>query len=257
MNRYPAVVATIVSDYMERVKLQLRLAPVREQNEFLAEIESHVYEAYQASERTQGGDEVARILAVLRNLGEPAEVVSDRLPGAMARSGAKRNLPLYILGGILIALFGMPLGLGGLGVLVGILAAIGGVLVAFYAAAGSFLLVGGVFALLGLIRALFPRLLDGLIMLDVVRIDAPTAEFLNHFSTFGQGLLMMLFGAFWLACGFGMVRIGKYLFRGLRFLVVLLFDRMRRLTRGARAKLRPETRDVPPVAAGDRLKTAL
>ncbi len=47
MNSYPEVVATIVNDYLDRVKSQLRLAPVREQSEFLAEIESHLYEAYQ------------------------------------------------------------------------------------------------------------------------------------------------------------------------------------------------------------------
>ena len=47
MSNYPDVVAKIVSDYLERVKSQLRLVPVREQNEFLREIESHVYEAYQ------------------------------------------------------------------------------------------------------------------------------------------------------------------------------------------------------------------
>src|SRR5271167_172680 len=103
MSNYPDVVAKIVSDYLERVKSQLRLVPVREQSEFLREIESHVYEAYQ---QTPGEDDVARILAVLRNLGEPAQVVSDRLPGAMLRSGAKRKIPLYIIGGILIALFG-------------------------------------------------------------------------------------------------------------------------------------------------------
>ena len=112
------------------MKSQLGLVPIREQNEFLREIESHLYEAYQ---QTPGDDDVARILAVLRNLGEPAEVVSDRLPGTMVRSGTKRNLPLYVVGGILIALFGIPLGFGGLGVLVGILGGLAGMLVAFYA----------------------------------------------------------------------------------------------------------------------------
>ena len=130
MNNYPEVVAKIANNYLERVKSQLRLVPIREQNEFLREIESHLYEAYQ---QTPGDDDVARILAVLRNLGEPAEVVSDRLPGTMVRSGTKRNLPLYVVGGILIALFGIPLGFGGLGVLVGILGGLAGMLVAFYA----------------------------------------------------------------------------------------------------------------------------
>src|ERR1035441_2891775 len=87
MNNYPEVVAKIVSDYLERVKSQLRLVPAHEQGEFLREIESHLYEAYQ---QTPGEDDVARILAVLRKFGEPAEVVSDRLPGAMVRSGTRQ-----------------------------------------------------------------------------------------------------------------------------------------------------------------------
>src|SRR5580704_4934651 len=134
MNEYPTVVAAIANDYLERVRSRLRLVPAREQEEFLLELRSHLYEAYR---QTPGEDDVARILTVLRNLGEPAEVVSDRLPGAMVRSGAKRNLPLYIIGGILIALFGIPLGFGGVGVLVGLLAAVAGVLVAYFAVAGS------------------------------------------------------------------------------------------------------------------------
>jgi uncharacterized membrane protein len=105
MNDYPEVVAKIANDYLERVKSQLRLVPTREQDEFLREIQSHLYEAYR---QTEGEDDVARILAVLRNLGEPAEVVSDRLSSAMVRSGSKRNLPLYVLAGIVIALFGLP-----------------------------------------------------------------------------------------------------------------------------------------------------
>src|SRR5260370_26673188 len=114
MNNYPVVVGKIADDYLQRVKSQLRPVPPREQEDFLREIQSHVYEAYQ---QTPGDDDVVRILVVLRKLGEPAEVVSDRLPAAMVRSGTKRSLPLYVVGGILIALFGIPLGFGGVGVL--------------------------------------------------------------------------------------------------------------------------------------------
>jgi len=64
---------------------------------------------------------VARILAVLRNLGEPAEVVAERLLGSFVRSGVKRLLPVRIAGGVLIALFGIPLGFGGAAVLTGLL----------------------------------------------------------------------------------------------------------------------------------------
>jgi uncharacterized membrane protein len=242
MNNYPDAVAKIVSDYLERVKSQLRLVPAREQTEFLREIESHVYEAYQ---QTPGVDDVARILAVLRNLGEPAEAVSDRLPGAMVRSGTKRSLPLYVVGGILIALFGLPLGFGGLGVLVGLLAAAAGVLIAFYAAAGSITLVGSLVTLLGLIRFLVPHLFDRLVELGFIQLGGPVGEFLDQFSPADQGLLMMLIGCVILAGGVGMLWVGKHLLRGLRFLFSLLFDRIRRLAQTVRRKWSHESREAP------------
>jgi uncharacterized membrane protein len=242
MYNYPAMVARIVNDYLERVKSQLLLVPVREQNEFLREIESHVYEAYQ---QMPGEDDVARILAVLRNLGEPAEVVSDRLPGTMVRSGTKRNLPLYVVGGILIALFGLPLGFGGLGVLAGLLAAVAGVLIAFYAVTGSFLLVGSLVTLLGLTRFLSPQFFDRLVDLGFVQLGSPVGEFLDQFSPADQGLLMMLVGCILLGFGLGMLWLGKRLLRGLRFLFSLLFDRARRLAQTVRRKLRHENREAP------------
>jgi uncharacterized membrane protein len=235
MNPYPEVVAKIANDYLERVKSQLRLVPAREQDEFLLEIQSHIYEAYQ---QTAGEDDVARILAVLRNLGEPPDVVSDRLPGTMVRSGTKRNLPLYIVTGILIALFGIPLGFGGAGVVVGLLAALAGLVTAYYAIAGSVLLTGGLLMLLGLTRMLLPTLWDRLIEIGFIQINGPVAEFLDHLSSSDQGFLIILLAALFLASGWGMVMLGKYLLRGLRFLFSLTFERMRRFAQSIRRKLR-------------------
>ena len=242
MNNYPEVVAKIANDYLERVKSQLRLVPAHEQGEFLREIESHLYEAYQ---QTPGEDDVARILAVLRNFGEPAEVVSDRLPGAMVRSGTKRKLPLYVVGGILIALFGLPLGSAGVGVLVGLLVALAGILVAYYAVAGSFLLVGALTMLLGLTRIILPQLFDRLVMLGYIQMNGPVGGFFDNFSPGYQGLLMILFASVFAGAGWGMVRGGNYMLRGLRFLFILIFDWMRRFAQGIRGKLRRDNREAP------------
>jgi uncharacterized membrane protein len=242
MNPYPEVVAKIAGDYMERVKSQLRLVSTQEQGDFLREIESHLYEAYQ---QMPGEDDVARILAVLRNFGEPAEVVSDRLPGALVRSGTKRNLPLYVAGGILIALFGLPLGSAGAGVLVGLLAAVAGLLVAYYAVAGSFLLVGAVTMLMGFLRILLPQVFERLVTLGYIQFNGPVGEFLDNFSPAYQGLLLILFASVFAAAGWGMLRMGNHLLRGLRFLFSLTFDWMRRLGQGARRRLRREPRDEP------------
>jgi hypothetical protein len=250
---YPEVVAKIVNDYFERVKSQLRLVPVREREEFLREIQSHVYEAYQqacqqASQQTQGDDDVARILVVLRNFGEPSEVVSDRLPGAMVRSGSKRNLPLYVLGGILIGLFGIPLGFGGVGVLVGLLAALAGILVAYFAAAGSILLVGGIFTLLAFIRFALPDVWDKLVMLGVIQINGPVAEYFDRLTPPEQALLMILIATVFAAAGLGLLWLGKYMLRGMRFLLSLTFDWTRRFAQTVRRKFRRDQREGVPAS---------
>jgi uncharacterized membrane protein len=225
MNNYPEVVAKIAGDYLARVRAQLRMVPDAERDEFLREIQSHIYEAYQ---ETAGDDDVARILAVLRNLGEPAEVVADRLPGAIVRTGMKRNLPLYIVAGILIALFGIPLGLGGAGVMVGILAALAGIVIAYYSAAGAVLLSGAVFMLFGLVRMYQPELWDKMVISGYIRLDGPLDDLLGQLSPPGQGFLLILVACVFIAAGLGMLWLGRYMLRGLRFLSGLMFDWIRR-----------------------------
>lgn len=235
MSNYPDLVATITSDYLARLKAQLRLVPVAEQQEFLKEIESHIYEAYQ---QTPGDDELARILAVLRKLGEPADVVSDRLAESMMRSGTRRNLPLFVLGGIVIALFGLPLGFGGVGVLIGILGTLAGLLVAFYATSGAVLLTGALLAACGLARLYQPELWERLLRLGVIRMDAQVGDFMYQLSPGEQGVVMLMLGLVLLAAGVGMLRLGKHLVRGLRFLGSLVFDWMRQTAQRVRSKLR-------------------
>jgi uncharacterized membrane protein len=240
MNNYPEVVAKIANDYLERVKSQLRLLPAREQDEFLREMQSHLYEAYQ---QTPGEDDVARILAVLRNLGEPAEVVSDRLPEAMVRSGTRRNLPLYVVGGILIALFGIPLGLGGVAVLVGMLLTLVGIVATYYATAGIVFLTGALFLLAGLTRIYEPELWNRLVTLGVIQMNGQLAEFLDQLSPSGQGFLMLVFASVFIASGLGMLRLGRYLVRGLRFLFSLGFDWLRQFAQSVRRKLHHDKRE--------------
>jgi uncharacterized membrane protein len=234
MNDYPEAVAKIADDYLQRVKAQLHLVPAREQEDFLREIQSHIHEAYQEA---PGDDNVASILAVLRNLGEPAEVVADRLPGAMVRSGTKRSLPLYISAGIVIALFGLPLGFGGVGVLVGLLIALMGVVFAYYMLTASFLLVGACFMSLGLIRVLAPDLWDKLVMLGYIQTGGPFAELFDHLSPTGQAFIMLVFASAFVASGLGLLRLGKYLLRGLHFLLSLAFDWTRRFAQSVRRRL--------------------
>ena len=218
MSNYPEVVAKIAGDYLERVKSQLQLVPKREQDEFLLEIQSHLYEAYQ---RMPGDDEVARILAVLRNLGEPAEVVADRLPSAMVPSRAKRNLPLHVAGGILIALFGIPLGFGGVAVISAVLFSMAAFVAAYFVAAGAVFLSSALLTLLGLARIYKPQMWDKLVEVGVIQIDNRMADFLDQIPITGQGLMLIMLACVLAVTSFAMFWIGRYLLRGLRFLFTL------------------------------------
>src|ERR1700693_1590411 len=245
MNNYPEVVSTLAGDYLRRVRLQLGQLPAPEQDEFLREIQSHLYDAYQ---QMPGEDEVARILAVLRNFGEPAEVVQDRLPGAMVRSGTNGNLPLHIVGGILIALFGIPLGFGGVAVLVGILITLAAIVAVYYAIAGVVLLTGAMVMLPGLARTYAPGFWDKMVALGFIRLDGPAGDFLDQLSPPEQGLLMIVLAAVVVAGGLGMLWVGRYLVRGLRFLFRLASDRLRQFAERVRRNVHPE-RVRPPVVA--------
>jgi hypothetical protein len=245
MNIYPEVVSKLADDYLQRVKLQLRQLPAPEQNEFLREIESHLYDAYQ---QMPGEDDVTRMLAVLRNFGEPIEVVQDRLPGAMLRSGTKRYLPLYIVGGILIALFGIPLGFGGMAVLAGILITLATMVAVFYAIGGLVFLTGALFMLLGFARINAPAFWERMVALGFIRMDGPVGDFLDQLPPPEQGLIMIVFAALVVAGGLGMLWVGRYLIRGLRFLFSLALDRVRQFAQRIRRNTHPD-KARPPVAA--------
>jgi len=234
MINYPETVARIADDYLERVKAQLRVLPASEREEFLGEIRSHIYEAYHEAPCE---DEVARILAVLRNLGEPVDMVADRLPRSMVRSGAVRNLPLYVLGGIFVALFGLPLGFGGVAVLMGLLLALGGIVMAYYALAGSLLFAGSLIGLMGLFRLALPGVYYQLVELGYIHMGPP--GFIEQLPTAYYGLLLILMASLFAAGGIGMLRFGKKMLRGFRFLIAMVFDWMRSTAQKVRGWFKP------------------
>jgi uncharacterized membrane protein len=237
MNDYPEVVAKIVDDYIDRLKHQLRRVPTHDRHEFLQEIRSHVYEAYQQEPAV---DEVDRILRVLRNLGEPAEVVADRLPEAMLRSDPKRGLPLHILAGILIVLFSIPLGFGGVAVLLGLLAMLGGVVVVYYGTAAVLLLGSVIFLSFGLTRLYRPELWNSLVLSNITQMDPGMAQILTRLSPSDQGHVIIVFGLILAALSVTMLWLGKYVVRGTRFLAGLILDRIRNLVDRGRRLARRE-----------------
>lgn len=230
MNDYPEAVRKIVDDYMQRLKRQLRFLAASEQQDFLMEIQSHVYDAYQeaASE-----DDVERILNVLRRLGEPAEVVSDRLPTSMIRSGRTRSAPAYVIGGILLAVFGIPLGFGGAAVVVGMLAAFAGLLAGLYAAAFASILAAALWLALGLTRMYEPELWNRLLAAGVIQIDPQTASILEQLPTAVQASGMIMIACVFALMGAGLLWVAKRYFRCVSFLFSLVFDKVRSLSKRA------------------------
>lgn len=231
MENYPAAVAQIAGDYLERAKAHLKQVPLREREEFLREIESHIYEAYQ---REPGEDAVPRILAVLRKLGEPQDLVADRLPESIVRSGTRRKLPVQVLAGIVIALFGIPLGVGGVGAVVGVLGAMLGLLAAYYAATVAMLLSGTLFLALGLLRIYQPVLWDRLVANGIIQMDEQGAELVERILPGAEGFLLLAAAALLIGLALGMLWLGRYLVRGLRLLFAMVFDGARRAAEGFR-----------------------
>jgi uncharacterized membrane protein len=212
-NGFSGPVAQIVDNYLDRLKKGLRGIPAKDQEDLVKEIHSHIYESFRADPTP---DEVARILKVLDKLGEPADVISARMPEAMISLGKKKKLPLLILAGVLIAFFGVPLGISGIGFVAGIVIALAGLILAFYVTAFSLILTGWLTAVALVVRVFVPGFLDPYMNIYPLVSD-PTLN-----------LVIYIFGALLIsALGFGMLWLGSRLLRGVRFVFRLLIAKVR------------------------------
>ncbi len=234
MENYPEAVQKIATDYLERVTARLRTVPTQEREEFLRELRSHIFEAYSENATP---DEVARMLTVLRNIGEPADVVADRLPAAMFSSGARHKVPLHIIAGLLLAIFGLPLGFGGASVILGLLFALTGATAAFFAATGAVLFAGSVFLLLGFSRYSMPAFFDRLLEMGVIRLEGPF-QILTDLPAPDQGFFFMIVAGILITAGLAMFWVGQRMIRGLRFLFGVVLEGARSLALAIRRKAR-------------------
>jgi uncharacterized membrane protein len=212
-NGFSGPVAQIVDNYLERLKKGLKGIPAKDQDELIKEITSHIYESFR---NEPNGDEVSRILKVLDKLGEPAAVISARMPEAMVTLGKKKKLPFLILAGVLIAFFAVPLGLGGLSAAVGLIIGVLALIVSFYIVAFSLILAGWLSAVIMIVRLFSPGFLDPWIDIYPLVSD-PTFN-----------AIIYIFGALLIAAlGFGLLWLGSRMMRGVRFVFRLLFDKVK------------------------------
>ena len=212
-NGFSGPVAQIVDNYLVRLRKGLKGFPAKDQEELVKEIHSHIYESFR-NDPTE--NEVDRILKVLDKLGEPASVVSARMPEAMVTMGKKKKLPFYILAGVLIAFFGVPLGMSGLGLAVGLIIGVLALVLAFYIVAFSLILTGWLSALVVIVRIFSPGFLDPWVDIYPLVPD-PTLN-----------TVIYIFGALLIAAlGFGLLWLGTRMLRGVRFVFRFLFEKIR------------------------------
>jgi uncharacterized membrane protein len=250
MSHYPEVVEKIVQDYLQRVAIQLKRFPDSDREEVVKELGSHIYESYCAG---SDSEPVGRILDVLRKLGEPADVVAERLQESLLRVNKLRKVPLSVLRGFAMGVLGLPLGFAGVAVLLGALGAMLGLVAAFFATA-TLLLVTGVMGMgLGLLRMLNPDLWDQLVAQGFIQVHGRVGQFFDLLSPAAQGgLLVFVFMAV-AAAGLGMLWLSKRILRGLKFLFDLMLDRARILFMrrrrdgwvGHTSSANPPIRDIP------------
>ena len=216
-NGLPHAAERIANDYVDRLSDRLKGMPVDDRNELLSEIRSHIYDSYM-SETT--GDEIERILRVLRKLGEPADAISSHMPQAVEKLGKSKKAPLYILAAVLIALFAVPLGLGAVGVLIGLLAALFALVVAYYGLGVTLTVTGFVTGIACFIASVRPDILE--------RINYAAGYEVFSYGPDPQlvGSLGLIASLIQLGLGVLILWSGKYVWRGFRFVTVLITQKV-------------------------------
>lgn len=222
-NHFPPAAEKIVADYLEKLGSQLKGMNEKDQQEILAEIRSHIYESFSSDGE---GDEIDRALRALKRLGEPGEVVSNRVGASVTQLGKKKKSLLYILAGFLIVFFAAPLGMVGLGLVAGLLAFLAGLLVVYFATAVVFVLSGFLCALVGLVTIISPDL-----FLEINRWAGEAVFQFGPFQNHPQvaGVLTLIMAMMLAALGLLMLWSGKHIWRGLRFVFHLVMDKIRSL----------------------------
>jgi uncharacterized membrane protein len=229
-NHFPPAAEKIVADYLEKMKMHLKGMNENDQKEILAEIRSHIYESYITESE---GDDIDRTLRTLKRLGEPAEIAANRMGESVSRLGQQKKSLLYIISGFLIVFFAAPLGMGSLGVIAGLLFALLGLLIAYFATAVSFVVSGFICALVGLITIISPG-----IFLEINRWAGEAIFQFGPFQNHPQiaGVIILIIGMMLAALGLLMLWSGKHIWRGLRYVLNLMLDKIRKIFSRGRKK---------------------
>jgi energy-coupling factor transporter transmembrane protein EcfT len=189
-NHFLPAAEKIVADYLEKMKTHLKGMNENDQKEILAEI------------------------------------AASRMGESVSRLGQQKKSLLYIISGFLIIFFAAPLGMGGLAVIAGLLFALLGLLIAYFATAVSFVVSGFICALVGLIAIISPDIF--------LEINHWAGEAVFQFGPFQNhpqiaGVITLIIALLLAALGLLMLWSGKHIWRGLRFVLNLMLEKIRKI----------------------------
>ena len=140
----------------------------------------------------------------------------------MVKKGKEKNLPLYILSGILIGLFGIPLGISGIAIIISIIGAVFAMIVAYFATAISLVVAGFVGSVISIIRIFDPAFLDQ--FLDYINVETVSFYFESPLT---EGILGLIASLIIAGIGVLLLLLGRYIFRGLKFMTNVSIEKLK------------------------------
>ena len=224
--KYSPSAQAVINDYLDRLNGRLTGFPPADREDLLREIQCHIDEAFAGE---TGEDEMEKLLRVLRRLGEPADVISERISPAMVKLGRKKGLPFYILSGVLIVLFGLPLGAGLFGVLIGVLAAAFALVVAYYVAALSLIASGAIGAIVSVIVMWNPDIVERINQAFGTSIQLASFGGALYLSPQTEALVCLTLCIILAGLGLLMLWGGRYLLRGIKYLFRISWEKIRQI----------------------------
>ena len=139
----------------------------------------------------------------------------------MIKMGKDKNLPLYILGGILVGLFGIPLGISGVAIIISMIGTVFSLIIAYFATAVSLVVAGFAGIVISIIRIADPAFIEQYMEM----IDANYVSFFSNPTAEGiVGLIVSVLAA---ALGVLLLFLGRYIIRGTKFVCNLTIEKVK------------------------------
>lgn len=224
MDNNTSAVEKVVNDFLIRVKDRIGPDATGDKERFMTDLKGRIEALYNEE---QTGDEIDRILNVIRKIGEPEQVAASfRKPEGKSEQTTSRSPLFWVLMIFLGLVFGLPVAMGALGALIGLCAGLIGILVG-YVAVGVGLTFGGLATLVVSFLVLFAP--DALIAINAF-FDMEMVHYgMFNFSPFIGGIIGMVAGGVMTGIGGLILFSTRYIFKAVVSLVEKLASFLNRL----------------------------